>query len=352
MMNRNAPRPWGASNRIKAILYGVGAIGSEVAKYALTKDWLQIVGAIDSDKSKVGRDLGEVIGLEQSVGVQVTDDPTALMKQIKADVAMVTTGSFLRSIHAQLESASRAGMNVVTTAEELAFPSLQNPELAKSLDEVAKANGVSIMGVGINPGFVMDSLVIYLAAACLEVESVRVKRVVNSSLRRKQLQLKVGAGLSLEEFKAGLGKTIFGHMGLLESAALVADGIDMWPDKISQSIEPIVAERAAATQHIKVEAGMVGGMRQVARCFKNGKACVELEVQFYLDAPDPRDEILIKGKPNVDVTIKDGIFGDQATVAILIHSIPAVLNAMPGLQTPIGKAVSETFWQCPVDLGC
>ena len=102
MMNRNAPHPWGANNRIKAILYGVGAIGSEVAKYALTKDWLQIVGAIDSDKSKVGRDLGEVIGLEQSVSVQVTDDPTSLMKQIKADVAMVTTGSFLRSIHAQL----------------------------------------------------------------------------------------------------------------------------------------------------------------------------------------------------------------------------------------------------------
>ena len=198
----------------------------------------------------------------------------------------------------------------------------------------------------------MDSLVVYLAAAYLEVESVRVKRVVNSSLRRKQLQLKVGAGLSLEEFKASLGKTIFGHMGLLESAALVADGIDLRPDRISQSIEPIVAERAASTQHIKVEAGMVGGMRQVARCFKNGKPCVELEVQFYLDAPDPRDEILIKGKPNVDVTIKDGIFGDQATVAILIHSIPAVLNAMSGLQTPIGKAVSETFWQCPVELGC
>jgi hypothetical protein len=208
------------------------------------------------------------------------------------------------------------------------------------------------MGVGINPGFVMDSLVVYLAAACMEVESVRVKRVVDSSLRRKQLQLKVGAGLSLEEFQASLGKTIFGHMGLLESAALVADGIDLRPDKISQSIEPIIAERAASTRYIKVEAGKVGGMRQVARCFKNGKTCVELEVQFYLDAPDPRDEIRIRGKPNVDVTIKDGIFGDQATVAILIHSIAAVLNAGPGLQTPTGKPVSETFWQCPVDPGC
>ena len=93
MMNRNAPGRLGG-NRIKAILYGVGAIGSEVAKYALTKDWLQIVGAIDSDKSKVGRDLGEVIGLEQNLGVQVTGNPAALLKRFQADVAMVTTGSF------------------------------------------------------------------------------------------------------------------------------------------------------------------------------------------------------------------------------------------------------------------
>lgn len=352
MMNRNAPAGLSGSSKIKVILFGVGAIGGEAAKYALTKDWIQIVGAIDLDKSKAGKDLGEVIGLKQNLGVPVTDDSVGLLKQVEADVAMVTTGSFFRSIYSQLESAVRAGMNVVTTAEELAFPSLQSPDLAKSLDEVAKAKNVSIMGVGINPGFVMDSLVVYLAAACTEVESVRVKRVVNSSLRRKQLQLKVGAGLSLEQFKASLGKTIFGHMGLVESAALVADGIDMRPDRISQSIEPIVAERAASTPYIKVEAGMVGGMKQIARCFTNGKPGVELEVQFYLDAPEPRDEILIKGNPNIDVTIKDGIFGDQATVAILVHSIPEVLNAAPGLQTPLGKAVSETFWHCPVELGC
>jgi len=340
-----------SGKKAKAILYGIGAIGSEVAKYALEKEWLQIVGAVDTDSSKTGRDLGQVIGLKRDIGVEVTGDPAALLKHIEADVVILTTGSFFRSIYDQLDVIARARIHVVTTAEELAFPSLQNPELAKRLDEVAKGSGASIMGVGINPGFVMDSLVVYLAAACLEVERVKVKRVVNSSLRRKQLQLKVGAGLSLEEFKTNLGKRIFGHVGLLESAALVADGINMRPDKIFQSIEPVVAQRAASTGYVEVKAGKVAGMRQVARCLKGGKECVELEVQFYLDAPDPRDEIFIEGKPNVDVIIKDGIFGDQATVAILIHSIPTVLNAKPGLLTATGKGVSETFWQCPVELG-
>jgi 4-hydroxy-tetrahydrodipicolinate reductase len=337
--------------RVGAVIYGVGAIGSEVVKYALTKEWLQIVGAIDYDKSKVGRDLGEVVGLGRNIGIAVSDDAGGLFQRVKADVVILTTGSFFPSIYKQLEMAVQAGLRVVTTAEELAFPSLQNPELAKRLDEVAKGKSVSIMAVGINPGFVMDSLVVYLAAACLEVKRVRVKRVVNSSLRRKQLQLKVGAGLGLEEFRTNLGKTIFGHVGLLESAALVADGINMRPDKISQSIEPIVAESGASTEYVDVKAGEVAGMRQVARCFKGGNEYVELEVQFYVDAPDTRDEIFIEGEPNVNVTIKDGIFGDQATVAILIHSIPTVLNAKPGLLTPTGKSLAETFWQCPVELG-
>lgn len=337
--------------RVKAILYGVGAIGSEVAKYALTKEWLQIVGAIDYDSSKVGKDLAEIIGLGRNIGVRVSDDPVELFQGVKADIVILTTGSFFPSIYNQLEMTARAGIHVVTTAEELAFPSLQNPELAKRLDEVAKGSAVSIMAVGINPGFVMDTLVVYLAACCLEVERVRVKRIVNSSLRRKQLQLKVGAGLTTQTFKANLGKTFFGHVGLLESAALVADGLGMRPDKISQSIEPVIAERPASTEYVEVKAGEVAGMRQVARCFKGGKECVELEVQFYLDAPDPRDEIFIEGKPNINVTIKDGIFGDQATVAILIHSIPTVLNAKPGLLTPIGKSVSDTFWQCSLERG-
>ena len=350
MMFLSSSAHWGGK-KVNAIVYGVGAMGSEVARYALAKEWLQIVGAIDYDRSKVGKDLGRIIGLGRNIGIRISDDPAQLFRQAQADIVILTTGSFFAAIYDQLEMAARAGLRVVTTAEELAFPSLQNPELAKRLDDLARQKGVAIMAVGVNPGFVMDSLVVYLAATCLEVQRVRVKRVVNSSLRRKQLQLKVGAGLTPQAFKDGLGKSFFGHVGLLESAALVADGVGIRPDKISQSIEPVIASRAASTEYVKVKAGDVAGMRQVARCFKGDRECVALEVQFYLDAPDPRDEIRIDGTPNIDVTIKDGIFGDQATVAILVHSIPRLLDAKPGLVVPTGKSVADTFWECSLERG-
>ena len=60
----------------------------------------------------------------------------------------------------------------------------------------------------------MDSLIVFLATASADIEHVWAKRVVDCSLRRRQLQMKVGAGLSADEFKASFGKKIFGHLGL------------------------------------------------------------------------------------------------------------------------------------------
>ena len=339
------------SEKIRVIFYGVGAIGSEVAKFGLTRPGLEVVGAIDSDPAKVGRDLGAVLGLEKKLGVEVSGDPVALFKRVKADVVVLTTGSFLPAIYDQLETVARAGLDIVTSAEELAFPTLQSAGLAEKLDRLAKEKGITIQAAGVNPGFVMDRLIVFLATSCADIEHVWAKRVVDCSRRRKQLQLKVGAGLSVDQFQASLGKKIFGHVGLMESAALVADGIGMIPDRITQSVEPVVAVQAVESEYVKVRPGEVSGMRQVARCFRNGKECVSLEVLFYLGAPEPKDQILIKGMTNIDVTIKGGIAGDPATVAILINAIAPTLAAKPGLLTPTGKSIAEIPWRPAVDLG-
>jgi 2,4-diaminopentanoate dehydrogenase len=339
------------NQKIKVIFYGIGAIGSEVAKFGLTRPWLDVVGAIDSDPVKIGLDLGTVLGLEKPLGVEVSGDPAALFGEVEADVVVLTTGSFLPAIYSQLETAVRARLNVVTSAEELAFPTLQSAELAELLDQLAKEKGVTIKAAGINPGFVMDSLIVFLATASADIEHVWAKRVVDCSLRRRQLQMKVGAGLSVDQFKASLGNKILGHLGLMESAALVADSIGMIPDRITQSLEPVIAEQAVQSEYVKVRPGEVSGMRQVVRCLSKGDECVRLEVGFFVGALEPKDQIVIRGMTDIDVTIKDGIAGDQATVAILINSVAPVLEAKPGLLTPTGKSIAEITWRCPVDLG-
>ena len=337
--------------KIKVIFYGIGAIGCEVARFGLSRPWLEVVGAVDSDPAKIGCDLGVVLALEKTLGIEVSGDPAALFKSVQADVVVLTTGSFLPAIYDQLEAAVQARLNIVTSAEELAFPTLQSAELAQRLDRLAKEKRVTVKGTGINPGFVMDSLIVFLATASADVRHVSAKRVVDCSRRRKQLQIKVGAGLSVPQFNAGLGKSIFGHLGLMESAALVADAIDMIPDRITQSLEPVIAEDALQSEHFKVKPGDVAGMRQVARCFSKGKETVNLEVVFSLSAPQPRDHIVIKGMTDIDVTINQGIAGDQATVAILINAIAPTLEAKPGLLLPTGKSVAEIPWRCEIESG-
>jgi hypothetical protein len=339
------------NKKIKVIFYGVGAIGSEVAKFGLSRPGIEVVGAIDSDPGKIGLDLGTVLGLEKNLGVKVSGDPAALFSEVEADVVVLTTGSFLPAIYDQLETAVRAGLNVVTSAEELAFPTLQSAQLAEQLDQLAKEKGVTIKAAGINPGFVMDSLIVFLATASADIEHVWAKRVVDCSLRRRQLQMKVGAGLSVDEFKTSLGKNIFGHLGLMESAALVADALGMIPDRVTQSVEPVIAEQTVQSKYVRVKSGDVSGMRQVARCLSNGKECVSLEVFFCVGAPEPKDQIVIKGMTDLDVTFQGGIAGDQATVAILINAIAPILEDKPGLITPTGKSIAEITWRCPVDLG-
>jgi 4-hydroxy-tetrahydrodipicolinate reductase len=163
--------------------------------------------------------------------------------------------------------------------------------------------------------------------------------------------MKIGAGLTVGEFTASIGKKIFGHVGLMESAAVIADGVGMIPERITQYLEPVIADKAIASEHVQVKPGEVSGMRQVARCFSKGKECVTLEVLFYAGAAEPHDHIVIDGLTKIDVTIREGIAGDEATVAILINSIAPTLRAKPGLLTPTGKSVADISWRCPVDLG-
>ena len=340
-----------SKDEIKVILYGVGAIGSEVAKLGLSRPGLKVVGAIDADPGKMGLDLGTVLGLEENLGIKVSGDPAALFSEVEADVVVLTTGSFLTAIYHQLETAVRAGLNVVTSAEELACPTLQSAQLAEQLDRLAKEKGVTIKAAGINPGFVMDSLIVFLATASANIEHVWAKRVVDCSLRRRQLQVKVGAGMSVDQFRASLGTRIFGHLGLIESAALVADALGMIPDRITQCVEPVIAECNVESAHLRVKSGEVSGMRQVARCLTEGKECVRLEVLFCVGATEPHDRIVVRGMTDIDVTIKDGIAGDQATVAILVNAITPILGAKPGLLTPTGKSIGDITWRCPVDLG-
>jgi len=326
--------------KIRVIQYGIGPIGASIVKLLRQKESVDIVGAIDSDPAKIGRDLGEVAEAHDAPwGVRVSGDAKGVLDQ-SADVVMHTTSSSLPKVMDQLLNCLDVGSCVVSTCEELSYPYRTYPELSEKLDKAAKDAGVALVGTGVNPGFVMDKLVVTLAAVSQRIEHAKAVRIVVASKRRLPLQKKIGAGMSVEEFHAKVKEGTIKHVGLPESVAMVADSLGLKVDRITETIEPKVATEHVQTEFLSVEAGQAAGVHQIARGFSEGKELVYMELQMYVGAKDPSDTVELTGHPNISLVIPGGSHGDIATASVAVNSIPAILEAPSGLRTsrdlPIG----------------
>jgi 4-hydroxy-tetrahydrodipicolinate reductase len=312
--------------RIAVAQYGIGPIGAEIARLLLTKPWVRLVAAVDIDPKKIGRDVGEVIGLDKAVGVKVTPELSA-----KADVVCHSTGSRLREVASQLKSLLERGSHVVSTCEELSFP--LDKKIREELQQIARSANVTLLGTGVNPGFVMDKLALTITSVCQEVKQVDIIRIQNASTRREPLQRKVGAGMTKEEFRAAVDAGKIKHMGLKESLMMVGNGLGAEFESVSdEKIEPIVADREITTQYLKVAKGRVAGVHQAIQ--GRGKINVNLELRMYVGAEAvAADRVIVKGVPDVEMEIKHGVHGDRATAAMVVNSIPRVMQARPGLLT-------------------
>src|SRR5690242_4298132 len=187
--------------KIRVIQYGVGPIGASISRLMREKQAIEICGAIDTDPAKVGRDLGEVVGASDAPwGVNISADANDVLEQA-ADIVIHSTSSSLPKVMDQLIACLEAESCVVSTCEELSYPYRKYPEAAAKLDATAKDWGVALVGTGVSPGFVMDKLVITLAAVSQQIEHAKALRVVDASTRRLPLQKKIGAGMSVEEFR-------------------------------------------------------------------------------------------------------------------------------------------------------
>lgn len=319
--------------KIRIIQYGIGPIGASIVRLMRQKSSLEIVGAIDTDAKKVGRDLGEVVGAPDAPwGVLVSADATSVLAK-PADVVVHSTSSYLTSVMDQLLACLGAGLCIVSTCEELAYPFRKHPQLSKTLDDAAKEEGVALLGTGVNPGFVMDKLPLTLSAVSQRVEWVSAVRIVDASKRRLPLQKKIGAGMTPDEFRAQVAAGVIKHHGLPESIAMVADGLGFSLDDLSETIEPMIAEEVVKTEFLEVAPGQVAGVHQVARGTAAGKEKIFMELKMYVGAQNPADTVVLKGDPNLTLTIPGGTHGDVATAAVVVNAIPSILAAKAGLQT-------------------
>lgn len=305
---------------------------------------MTVVAAVDKDPALAGKDLGELCSTG-SVGVPVSPSLEQALGQGAADVAVLTTVSDLARIAPQIEEILHFGLPVVTTCEELVFPWETAPQTASRIDSLAREEGIAVLATGVNPGFLMDTLPIALSAVCQRVDAVKVSRIQDASTRRVPFQLKIGAGLSLEEFEKKKKRGDLRHIGLTESMQMIASRIGWKLDRIEELITPVVAKTRIDTGSMIIEAGMAAGVQQIGRGFVGNDEKITLTFRASVGEPSPEDTVELLGTPHIVSTIQGGVHGDVATCAITLNAVAQVLRAEPGLRTMVDLPPVAYFFQ-------
>jgi len=321
------------ADKIKAIQFGCGPVGCAVAKLANSRQNIELIGAVDTDPEKVGRDIGEVMGTGQLTGIVITDDINNILANAKADVVFHQTTSTMKTVTPQLVEMVVLGLNVVSSAEELSYPYIANYDLAKAVDDAAKSHNVSVLGTGINPGFLQDTWPIAMTALCEKVTYVKSMRVQNATTRRLPFQKKIGAGCTLAEFDKLVEAKTLRHVGLTESMHMIAAGLGWKLTKVTESIEPVIAKGPAQSPYITVLPGQAAGVKQVGLAYIEDKEVMHLEFEASLIVPESFDAVYITGTPDIEAVIKGGVHGDIGTASMVVNCAHRVVYGQPGLLT-------------------
>ncbi len=337
---------------LKVAVAGLGPVGQATARTLLETPGLKLVAAADPAAAFAGKDLGVVLGLPRKLRIAVESRPERFLKKTRADVVFVCTSSLLREVKPQILRLLAGRMNVITSCEELVYPVPGRAAAdLRELDRLARSRKVSLLAAGTNPGFAMDVLALTLTGPCTRVRRVSVTRVVDAGARSIALQRRVGAGLNLAQFRRAVSEGAVRHVGLVQSAHMIAGALGWKLVRVDETLEPAIAPRDLDTEYLRIAAGASAGIRQSARAYRDGELAVSLDLQVYVGAEAPRDHLLIDGDPPIDATITGGVNGELATAALLVNALPAVLAARPGLlratELPLAHALNPQDLSIP-----
>ena len=331
------------SGTIRVLHFGLGPIGTAVVRQVAGRKGFKIVGAVDIDPAKVGKDLGEVAGLDRRLKVKVNANARKAIGAGKPDVVVLCTSSSMKGVMPQIETILKLKVPIVSTTEELSYPSKANLRYARAVHKLAKKSKVAVLGTGVNPGFVMDALPITLTGVCERVEAIRVDRIQDARIRRLPFQQKIGAGLTRDQFQKKVDDGSVRHVGLTESVSMIADALGWKLDRITDEIQPKMATTTVASEFLAVDPGYVCGIVQDGIGYRDGQPVITLHMEAYLGAPESYDSVEITGSPAIHSKIVGGVHGDIATASIVVNSLPKILEVAPGLHTMRDMPIPSFF---------
>ena len=319
-------------NKMKVIQIGLGPLGQKTTQFITQRENLEIIGAIDVSPEIIDRDLGELCGLD-NMGIKIQSSIGECLRSTKPDAAILTTVSTMEKITPQIEEIVSYGIPIVSTCEELSYPWNTSLSLSERIDKAAKTNQVAVLGTGVNPGFLMDSLPTFLTSVCQNVQRITVHRIQNAAFRRIPFQRKIGAGLTLEQFENKKKKGTLRHVGLTESVQLIASRMGWELSKVEDILVPVIAGREIITDTMRIPIGYAAGVQQIGKGYVGNEDKIILVFRASVGEPNPQDSIEIKGTPTIKSIIEGGVNGDVATCAITINALKQIIKTQPGLRT-------------------
>jgi 4-hydroxy-tetrahydrodipicolinate reductase len=325
-------------SKLKVAVLGTGQMGSGIVRLLLRKQGVELVGVYGRRADRAGVDVGEAIGLDGKMGVALSADLSEMLSSAKPDVAIQATCSRVEQAADEIKIAVRGGANVISIAEEMAYPSYEAPGLAEEIHKLAVENKVTVVGTGINPGFVLDLLVITLTGVCYSVETITAKRINDLSPYGPSVLKTQGVGITPEAFRKGVADgSVVGHFGFPESISMIAKVLGWKIDRIEQTRDPIISKVHRETEFVKIEPGLTAGCTHTAKGYMDGKPVIHLihpqQVHPHLEDVQTGDYIDIKGEPDVNFSSGPEIPGGIGTIALAVNMIPQVVTGPPGLKT-------------------
>lgn len=333
---------------VKVIIWGLGAMGSGMAKVLLTKKGVDIVGGIDIEKFH-GQSLYEHVGVERGDREEVLIGSVEdVLKEEAADVVLLATDSFTKNAFPKIKQILEKKMNVITTAEEMAYPAAQNPDLAEEMDKIAKENGVSVLGTGINPGHIMDMLVLVMTGCMTDVKHILSRRVNSLSPFGPAVMKEQGIGISVEEFnERKAAGTMDGHVGFAESVGMMAEGLGLKVEEFSQDMSPIETDVDRKSPYGFAAAGTCAGVAMTAKAKLSNGMIIDMDHPQQIEPEqvgiNTGDYVIIDGTPSINLVNSPEVEGGLGTIAMVVNMIPQIINAEPGLQTMLSLPIARAL---------
>ncbi|MCF7923747.1 MAG: NADP-binding protein [Candidatus Izimaplasma sp.] len=337
-------------NKIKVVIWGFGAMGSGMAKMILRKEGFDIVGICDLYDGYIGKSIFNILKISnpQKHDVIISDNIENVLKNTRPDIVLLATDSFTKSAYPKIKTLVEHKVNVISTAEEMAYPQANQPELAKEMDQLAKANKVSILGTGVNPGMMMDLLAVCISGVMEDVKDMQISRINSLSPFGKTVVEEQGVGLTVDEFNRRM-KTgdMAGHVGFKESTFMIANALGLEVQDFNQSMQPIITDIDRKSPYGFAKKGDVCGVEMSAKAKLSNSTIINMyhpqQIEPEMVGTSTGDYIKIQGKPEINLSNVPEVEGGIGTIAICVNMIPHVINSKPGLKTMIDLPVPRAI---------